>query len=230
MIGLAFGGVLGAVWLVLVVLSGKRISLCFAISGCRGGGRTHRRRVFLLSANAVVMDNPLYPAGYDLPGGNVPGTCGCISRPGNGAKRTRFLRLTGASFSWDRGENLAGRFRAGRFQGVVLAAMMSIVSLLNDRRAALAGFTALIWVGLGLTIFWYVIPYHFSRFLFAIIAVAVVAGFWALHRGADLVWRAARAAILSSVGVADCPTEPRQHPTGSRYSGHARSIGPPGWL
>jgi hypothetical protein len=137
------------------------------------------------------MDNPLYPAGYVVAGRTV---LDGLYFP------TWEWRRTHAFFPFDWPAFLLGSRRAfgltitaWALPGFALAAAALVLELIratSERRTLIPALALLAWAPLTLGIFWFVIPYHFSRFLFASIVWGIVLAIW----GLDRLWPAAGAA------------------------------------
>ena len=182
-IALAFGGVLGLIWIVITVRarwpngfwSVVRILSAGAVIVAVVGGYSYLR-------NAVMMENPLYPAGYDLPGGYV--LEGLYFPTWEWRQNHAFFAFDWSSFLNGSRRDFGWTVTAWAIPGVVLAGLVLLVRLLLPGRSRrdLQGLIPILWVAGGMAIFWYIVPYHFTRFLFATIAMAILAGMWALGR------------------------------------------------
>jgi hypothetical protein len=121
--------------------------------------------------NWVVMDNPFYPARIEFRGNELfPGLY----------TATREWQVTHAFYSFD----WSGFFGFGmrRFFGwtvplfVLPGVLLALVRSLRERQVLpviLAG-----WCAVSLAIFWFVVPFHFERFLYATLAWAIVVAVW----------------------------------------------------
>ncbi len=215
-IALGFGGVLGLVWIVLVV-HGRRRAGAGAVLKMLGVGAA---AVLLFGGysylrNAIMMGNPLYPAGYDLPGGYL--LEGLYYPTWEWRQAHVFFAFDWQAFLIGSRRDFGWTVTTWALPGVVLAALLALVGLLRRSRGSGQGLALalVLWVGVNLAIFWYVVPYHFSRFLFAPIVIASVAGMWALDRLATLTgqgwaraWYPALAVPVVVTNLVNIPLDP----------------------
>ncbi len=172
-IALGFAALLGLVWMVLVLRarwsSGfwgvLRLLFAGAAIVLLLGGYSYLR-------NAVMMGNPLYPAGYELPGDIV--LDGLYFPTWEWRQAHVFFAFDWEAFLNGSRRDFGWTVTAWAIPGVILATLVSLLGLVFRSRSArdVQGLVPVIWVGLGLAIFWYVIPYHFSRFLFPMIVMS----------------------------------------------------------
>jgi hypothetical protein len=215
-IALGFAALLGLVWIVLVfrtrwsssfwrvlrlLLSGVAIVLLF-------GGYSYLR-------NAVMMGNPLYPAGYELPGDIV--LKGLYFPTWEWRQAHVFFAFDWEAFLNGSRRDFGWTVTAWAIPGIILATLVSLTGMALRSRSArdVQGLIPVIWVGISLAIFWYVIPYHFSRFLFPTIVMSVVAGMWALGRLATAVrilrievWYPLLAVPIIGLNLINIPLDP----------------------
>lgn len=151
--------------------------------------------------NIVVMGNPSYPASISIGDRVLPGLY----------TATREWRETHPFYPFD----WSGFFGFGMrnffgwvvplfiLPGLALAAIRSFRTR-NAGVLLLAG-----WAGLSLALFWFVIPYHFERFLYATLAWGIVAAIWGwLVLMPDRDWWPALVAIpVGLVNVASLPAD-----------------------
>ncbi len=182
-IALAYGALLGLLWLVLVLRKG-------AADGWRRAGSMAALGVGVVIVaggysylrNLVVMDNPLYPAGYALAGRTV---LDGLYFP------TWEWRQNHAFFPFDWRDFLFGSRRifgltvtVWALPGFLLAAVALACEKLRREtpsRDLLPRFALLLCVPISLAIYWFIIPYHFDRFLFAPVVWGSVLAMWALN-------------------------------------------------
>lgn len=182
-IAVAYGALPGVIWLAIVLVRG-RSGGWWRVLGIAAGGAAVVLLVGSYSylRNAVVMDNPLYPAGYRIAGRLL---FDGLYFP------TWEWRRSHAFFPYDWAEFLTGArgvfgltVTTWALPGFGLAGAALAVALAGrrgTRRERLwQPVVLLALVPLSLAVFWFVIPYHFDRFLFAPLAWGVVAGMWGL--------------------------------------------------
>lgn len=213
-IALGFGALLGVVWVVLVIRARRadgvgsvvRVLSAGAVIVLLLGGYSYLR-------NTLMMGNPLYPAGYDLPGGFT--LEGLYYPTWEWRQEHAFFPFDWRAFLNGSRHDFGWTITAWAIPGVLLAGLLSVAGLVRRSSQAALGLIPVVWVGISLAIFWYVIPYHFSRFLFPTIVMAVVAGMWALGRIAGIVragrveaWYPLLAAPVIATNLINIPLDP----------------------
>lgn len=137
--------------------------------------------------NAVVMDNPLYPSGYELFGREIFSGIYVMSREWRRAHAFYPFDWTGFFLESRRTFGFIVTFWV--LPGLIAAAVALIAEAFrpagsrrsNGYRALGSSLPALLlcgWTVLSLGIFWFIIPYHFGRFLYPTVVWGIVAGAW----------------------------------------------------
>jgi hypothetical protein len=171
-LALPFAALLGLVWLGIVAHhwwpSDWRNVLRLALLGA---GIVILFGSYSYLRNWVVMDNPFYPARIEFRGNELfPGLY----------TATREWQVTHAFYSFDWSGFLG--FGMRRFFGwtvplfVLPGVLLALVRSLRERQLVPVILTG--WCAVSLAIFWFVIPFHFERFLYASLAWAIVVAVW----------------------------------------------------
>jgi len=167
-----FAAVLGTAWLGIVIYHWRPESWRSVLKiALLGAGIVVLLGSYSYIRNWVVMDNPSYPARTTFLGEELfPGIY----------TATREWRQAHPFYSFD-WPGFFGFGMRGFFgwtvpllvlPGMVLAVVRSL------RSQQLMPLLLLVWCGVSLAIFWFVIPYHFERFLFATLAWGIVVAVW----------------------------------------------------
>lgn len=190
---------LGLAWLVILVRRlGWKPAIRIALTGA---GIVVLLGSYSYLRNIIVMGNPSYPASISIGSRVLPGLY----------TASREWRVTHPFYPFD----WAGFFSFGKrhffgwtvplwiLPGLALAAVASLRNR-NVGVPVLAG-----WTGVSLALFWFVVPYHFDRFLYATLAWGIVAavGGWQMLLPGRSWWPAVIAIPLGLVNVASLPVD-----------------------
>ena len=193
--------VLGAVWMGIVVyhwrsLSRRTVMRLILI----GAGLVILLGGYSYIRNAVVMGNPSYPVRIELQGEEI--FPGLYTADREWRESHPFYSFDWSGFFGFGMRNVFGwTLPLFILPGLVLAVVRGLLS------RQILPVVLLAWCCLSLAIFWFVIPFHFERFLFATLAWGIIVAVWgwlALLPGRE--WMLAVAAIpLALVNVSSLP-------------------------
>jgi hypothetical protein len=202
-LALPFVAVLGLVWLVIVIYHWRptgwnrivRIALLGAAIVVVLGSYSYIR-------NWVVMDNPSYPVRTEFRGEEIfPGLY----------TATREWRETHPFYSFDWpgffGFGMRGFF--GWMVPLFILPGMVLAAIRVVRERYLRPMALALWCAMSLAIFWFVIPYHFERFLYGTLTWGIVVAVWGwlmLLRGRER-WLAVAVIPLTLVNVSSLPLD-----------------------
>ena len=193
--------VLGVVWLGIVVYhwrpAGWKTVVRVALIGA---GIVVLLGSYSYIRNVVVMENPSYPVRTEFRGEEI--FPGLYTADREWKENHPFYPFDwGGFFSF----GMRGFFGYTVPLFILPGLALAVIRSLKERKSL--PLVLVTWCGLSLAIFWFVIPYHFERFLFATLAWGIIAAVWGwltLLPGRE--WLLAVAAIpLALVNVSSLP-------------------------
>lgn len=175
-IALALGGPIGLLLLILIVRNtrdwrarSRQIGLVVGVVLLLGG--------YSYLRNLIVMGNPLYPSAYEIAGQRILDGLYVVTQEWK--ESHPFYPFDWRGFFLNMRSDFGIAVTWWVLPGMALAGL-AVVWRLVQRRWPVLPLTLLVWTPLSLAIFWYIIPYHFSRFLYATVTWGIVVAIWGL--------------------------------------------------
>lgn len=199
-LALPFVAVLGLGWLLILL---RRLGWKPAIRiALIGAGIVVLLGSYSYLRNIIVMGNPSYPASVSIGDRVLPGLY----------TASREWRETHPfyPFDWSGFFGFGMRYFFGWTVPLFVLPGLVLVAVRTFRVRNVAVLVLIGWAALSLALFWFVVPYHFERFLYATLAWGIVAAVWGwLLLFPDRDWWPALLAIpLGLINAASVPTGP----------------------